>query len=320
MNKWIASACAAALSIACASVEAQSYPTRPIRMIVPYAPGGPTDTVGRLVAQKLGERVGVTVVVDNRPGGTGTLGGQMVAKATPDGYTLLLCSTSTVVTSPLLLANPPYDGQRDFAPITLVAVIPYLLLVSPASGIASVKDLVAAAKAKPGALNYGSAGKASASHLAGALLGKLAGIDITHVPYRGSAPAAVDLIGGRLHFVFEATAGAMPHVKSGRLRALGVSTPARIASLPDLATIAEAGVPGYEISVWHGICATGGTPRAVIDRLNREIVSAMNAPDARERLAGMGAELVGSSSKEFGALIQAEVPRLDKLMRDIGVK
>lgn len=319
-TNWIASACGAVLSIACAIADAQSYPTRPIRMIVPYAPGGPTDTIGRLVAQKLSDRLGVTVVVDNRPGGTGILGGQLVAKAAPDGYTILLCSTSTVVTSPLLIGNAPYDGRRDFAPITLVAVMPYLLLVNPTSSITSVKDLVAASKTKPGTLNYGSAGTASASHLAGALLGKLAGIDITHIPYKGSAPAAVDLIGGRLQFIFEATAGAMPHVKSGRLRALGVSTSTRIASLPDLSTIAEAGVAGYEISAWHGICAPAGIPGAVVDRLNREIVSTLNAPDARERLAGLGAEFIGSSPKEFGALIQAEVPRQDKLLRDIGVK
>jgi tripartite-type tricarboxylate transporter receptor subunit TctC len=202
----------------------------------------------------------------------------------------------------------------------LIAVIPYLLLVTPGSGIAGVKDLIAAAKAKPGALNYGSAGTASTSHLAGALFARLAGIDITHVPYKGSAPAAIDLIGGRLQLIFEATAAAMPHVKSGRLRALGVSTPTRIASLPELSTIAEAGVPGYEISTWHGICAPARTPAAVVDRLNREIVSTMNAQDPRERLAGLGAEFIGSTPKEFGALIQAEVPRLDKLMRDIGVK
>lgn len=320
MKKLIASACAAVLSVACASVGAQSYPARPIRMIVPYAPGGPTDTVGRLVAQKLGERVGVTVVVDNRPGASGMLGGQIVANAAPDGYTLLLCSTGTLITSPMLAPKPPYDGRRDFAPVTLVASIPYLLLVNPGSGIGSVKELINLARAKPGALNYGSAGIGSTSHLAGALFAKLAAIDVTHVPYKGSAPAAIDLIGGRLQFMFEATTGAMPHVKSGRLRPLGVSTSKRIASLPDLSTIIEAGVPGYEISVWHGICAPAGAPSAVVERLNHEIVSVMKAPDARERLAAIGAELVGKSPKEFGALIQAEVPRLDKLMRDIGVK
>lgn len=320
MKNWIAAACGTALSIVCVTVNAQAYPTRPIRMVVPYAPGGPTDTVARIVGQKLSERVGVTVVVDNRPGGTGTLGGQIVARAAPDGHTLLLCSTSTIVTSPILMPNPPYDGRRDFAPITLVVSLPYLLLVNPASGIGSVKELVDAARAKPGAFNYGSAGVGSTSHLAGALLGKMAGIDIAHVPYRGSAPAAIDLIGGRLQFMFEATAGAMPHVKSGRLRALGVSTLKRIASLPELSTISEAGVAGYEMSVWFGICAPGATPPAVVEQLNREIITAIHAPDAREHLSSIGAELVGSSSQELGALIEAEIPRVVKLLREIGVK
>lgn len=309
-----------AFSIYCAVAVAQTYPTRSIRMIVPYAPGGPTDLVGRLVGQKLGERVGVSVVVDNRPGGTGIIGGDMVAKAAPDGYTLLLCSTSTVVTSPILVDKAPYDGRRDFAAITLVVTIPYLLLVNPASGASSVKELIALARAKPGALNYGSAGTGSTSHLAGALLSQMARIDIVHVPYKGSSLAATDLIGGRLQFMFEAVAAGMQYVKSGRLRPLGISTAKRISSLPDLPTIGEAGVPGYEISTWHGICAPRATPPALIARLNHEIVAAINAPDVRERLTAIGAEVVGSSPGELAALINAEFPRWEKLMRELGVK
>jgi tripartite-type tricarboxylate transporter receptor subunit TctC len=298
----------------------QTYPARPIRMIVPYAPGGPTDIVGRLVGQKLSERVGVSVVVDNRPGGTGILGGDMVAKAAPDGYTLLLCSTSTVVTSPILLGKAAYDGRRDFAAITLVVVIPYLLLVNPASGIGSVKELIALARSKPGALNYGSAGTGSTSHLAGALLSQLARVDIVHVPYKGSSLAATDLIGGRLEFMFEAVAAGMQYVKSGRLRPLGISTAKRISSLPDLPTIDAAGVPGYEISTWHGICAPRATPTALVERLNREIVAGINAPDVRERLTAIGAEVVGSSPSELAALINTEFPRWEKLLRELGVK
>src|ERR1043166_1614309 len=310
MNRnWAGVICAAGLVMSSATLCAQSYPTRPIRMIVPYAPGGPTDIVGRIIAQKLGERLGVTVVVDNRPGGTGVVGGEMVAKAAPDGYTLLLCSTSTVVTRPILMAKPPYDALRDLAPITIVVSIPYLLLVHPSSGIGSVKELVALAKAKPGTLNYGSAGTGSTSHLAGAMLGKTAGIDVVHVPYKGSAMAATDLIGGQLQFIFEAIAAGMQYVKSGRLRALGISTLKRVPTLPELPTISEAGVPGYEVSTWHGICAPGATPSALINRLNREIIAVINAPDARDRLTGIGAELVGSSPQELRTLIETDIPR-----------
>lgn len=320
MKNWSAAACGAALSILCATVFAQSYPARPLRMIVPYAPGGPTDIVGRIVGQKLGERLGATVVVDNRPGGTGILGGEMVARAAPDGYTLLLCSTSTLVTSPLLMGKAPYDARRDFAPITLIASFPYLLMVNPASHVSSVKDLLSLARAKPGALNYGSAGTGSASHLAGALFGQMARIDIVHIPYKGSSLAVTDLLGARLQFIFEAVAAGMQYVKSGMLRPLGISRLKRIPSLPELPTISEGGVPGYEISAWHGICAPRATPPVLIDRLNREIVAGINAPDVRERLTGIGAELVGSSPNEFAALIESEVPRWEKLLRELGAK
>ena len=320
MKNWSAAACGAALSILCATGFAQSYPARPLRMIVPYAPGGPTDIVGRIVGQKLGERLGATVVVDNRPGGTGILGGEMVARAAADGYTLLLCSTSTLVTSPLLMDKAPYNARRDFAPITLIASFPYLLLVNPASHVSSVKDFLSLARVKPGALNYGSAGTGSASHLAGALFGQMARIDIVHIPYKGSSLAVTDLLGARLQFIFEAVAAGMQYVKSGMLRPLGISTLKRIPSLPELPTISEGGVPGFEISTWHGICAPRATPPLLIDRLNREIVAGINAPDVRERLTGIGAELVGSSPNEFAALIESEVPRWEKLLRELGAK
>lgn len=320
IKRWLAVVCAIGILIDCSTVLAQTYPVRPIRMIVPYAPGGPTDIVGRLVGQKLGERVGVSVVVDNRPGGTGMLGGEMVAHATADGYTLLLCSTSTVVTSPILSGKAPYDGRRDFTPITLVVTIPYLLLVNPASGISSVKELIALARAKPGNLNYGSAGTGSTSHIAGAMLNPMAQIATVHVPYKGSSLAAADLIGGRLQFMFEAVAAGIQYVKSGRLRPLGISAPKRMSSLPDLPTISEAGVPGYEIGTWHGICAPRATPPALIEKLNREIVAAIKTPVVRERLTVIGAEVVGSSSIEFSALINAEYPRWTKILQELGTK
>jgi tripartite-type tricarboxylate transporter receptor subunit TctC len=291
--------------------------TQPIRVIVPNAPGGPVDTVARILSQKLSERIGVPVVVDNRSGASGTIGGDIVAKSAPDGRTLLMASSSQFVSLPILVPNLPYDPRNDFALITAVVQVPYLLLVNPNGGIGSVQDLIALAKSKPGSLNYGSAGTGSTSHLAAALFSSLAGLKLVHVPYKGSAPAAADLIGGRLHFVFEAVAGAMQYVKAGRLRAIGVSTAKRVSSLPDLPTIAESGVPGYEAVVTHGVCASAKTPAAIVTRLNREIVAAINTPEARERLTAIGAEIVGNSPQEYQAAIRAEIPRWDKIVREI---
>ena len=300
--------------------QSAAFATQPIRLIVPNAPGGPTDAVARIVGQKLSERLGVPVLVDNRPGASGTIGGDLVAKSAPDGRTLLLASSSAFVSAPILVPDAPYDGRRDFAPITAVVSVPYLLLVNPASGIGSVRDLVAHAKAKPGGLNYGSAGHGSTSHLAGALFGSMAGIEAVHIGYKGSSLATADLIGGRLQFEFEAIAGGIPYVKSGRLRALGIASAKRIASLPDLPTIAESGVPGFEATVTHGICATAKTPSALVARLNSELVAAINMPDARERLTAIGAEVIASTAEEYQASIRAEIPRWEKVVREIAAQ
>jgi tripartite-type tricarboxylate transporter receptor subunit TctC len=311
---------AVALFASLGTALAQGYQSRPIRIVVPNAPGGPTDIVGRIVGQKFAERVGVAVVVDNRAGASGTLGGDVVAKAAPDGHTLLLASSSAFVSTPILVPNAPFDSRRDLAPVTIVVSVPYVLLVNPASGIQSVKELVAQARARPGTLNYGTAGNGSTSHLASAMLGVLAGIDIVHVPYKGSAPAATDLIGGQLQFVIEAIAGGMQHVRSGRLRALGISSRQRVASLPDVPTIAEAGVPGYEATVSHGICAPAKTPAAMIDQLNRDLVAAIRTPEARERLAAIGAQVVASSAEAYRDTIRDEIARWEKLVREIAAK
>lgn len=304
-----------ALLLLCgAHAHAQGYPARPIRLVVPFPPGGTIDMVGRIVAQKLGERVGQTVVVDNRGGAGGIIGVETVARAAPDGYTLCLCSSGAMITSPMLLPTPPYDARRDFAPITTVVSVPYLLLVRPGSTINSLKDLVALAKQKPGTLNYGSAGTGSTSHLAAALFASQAGIDVVHVPYKGSAPAAAELAGGQLQFVFEAIGAATQYAKSGRLRALGISTPKRSASLPDIPTISEAGVPGYPMITWHSVCAPAATPQALIAKLNREIVSGVNEPDARNRLTALGTELYTGTPQELRELISAEVPRWQQLL------
>jgi tripartite-type tricarboxylate transporter receptor subunit TctC len=276
--------------------------------------------VGRMVAQGLGERVGQIVVVDNRGGAGGMLGVELAVKAAPDGYTLCLCSVGAMISSPLLSAKPPYDARRDLAPISAVAMAPYLLLVRHASGIASVQDLLGLAKQKPGALNYGSAGTGSTSHLAAALFVSMAGINVVHVPYKGSAPAATDLFGGQIQFVFEAIGAGAQYVKTGRLRALGVSTLKRSTIMPELPTISEQGVPGYEMSTWHSVCAPRGTPAAIIEKLNRGIVAVINAPEIRERFAAAGTEPQTSSPEQLKVRIAQEFPRWEKLLAQIGLR
>lgn len=302
-----------------ANKAAEPALTQPIRFVVPNAPGGPTDTVARIVGQKLAERLGVPVVIDNRGGATGTVGGEIVAKSAPDGRTLLLTSSSAFVSTPILMPNAPYDGRRDFAQITAILSVPYLLFVNPA-GPKSVGDLIAQAKAKPGTLNFGSSGAGSTSHLTTVMFNNMAGINVLHVPYKGSAPAAIDLIGGQLQYMFEAVAGGMPLLKSGRLRALGISSAKRLGVLPDLPTIAEAGLPGYEAAVTHGVCVTAKTPAALVMRLNRELVASINSPDVRERLISIGAEIIANSPEEFQAATRAEIKRWEKVVRDFAAK
>lgn len=275
--------------------------------------------VGRMVAQMLTQRLGQNVVVDNRAGAGGVIGVDLVAKAAPDGYTLCLCSAGAMITSPLLVAKPPYDARRDFAPVTMVATVPYLLLTRP-GGIGSLQELLAQARQKPGALNYGSAGAGSTSHLAAALFASAANISVLHVPYKGSAPAAADLMGGQLQFVFEAIGAGTQYHKSGRLRALGISTLKRSPNLPELPTIAEAGVPGYEMATWHTVCAPRGTPAAIVERLNREIVGAMSTAEVRERFTALGTEPVGGSIEQLRDQIAREAPRWERLLGELGLR
>ena len=307
------------LSLLCAhAVPAQQFPAKPIRIVVPFAPGGPTDIVGRIVGQRLTESFGQTVVVDNRAGAGGVVGADLAAKAPGDGYTLLLCSTSAMAINPSLMAKMPYDSVRDFAPISLIVTIPYLLLVSAASPIQSTQELIALAQSKPGQMTYGSAGTGSTSHLAGELFKSMAKIDIVHVPYKGSAPASTDLIGGQLQFIFDAVAVALPLVRGGKLRALGISTPRRSQLVPDIPTMAEGGVPGYEVTTWHGICAPAATPRPIVTTLNHAIVKGLTQPETRQRLAGIGAEVVASSPEEFGRFIKSELQKWSRLIKESG--
>jgi tripartite-type tricarboxylate transporter receptor subunit TctC len=306
------------LSVAAADRVA-SYPIKPIRIVVPFAAGGPTDIVARTVGQKLTEAFKQAVVVDNRPGAGGVVGADLAAKSAADGYTLLLCSTGAMAINPGLLAVMPYEPLRDFAPISLVVTIPYLLLVNPAFSAQSVKEVIALARARPGQLNYGSAGTGTTSHLAMELFRSMANISVVHVPYKGSSPAATDLVGGQLQLLFDAPPSALPFVRGGKLRALGISTAKRTPLLPDMPTISEAGVPGYEVLTWSGICAPAGTPRAIVTRLNEAMVRGVTSRETRERFAALGADVVANSPDEYRQFIVDELAKWSRVIKEAGV-
>lgn len=298
---------------------AQSYPTRPIRMIVAYPPGGGTDIVGRMIAQKLSENLGQTVVVDNRGGATGNIGTELAARATPDGYTLLMGNVAPNAINVSLFKKLPYDPVKDFAPVSLAAVTPNILVVQPSLPVKTVKDLIALAKSKPGTLNFPSAGIGSSSHLAGEMLKTMAGIDMVHVPYKGGGPALIALLSGQVQIMFATLPAAMPHVKSGKLRPVAVTTSRRSQALPELPTIAESGVPGYEAATWYGLLAPAGTPKAIVGRLHAEIVKIL-ATDTRQLLMAQGFEPAGSSPSEFASYIKTEIVKWAKVIKDAGIR
>lgn len=298
----------------------QAFPTRPLRFVVPFAPGGPADVSARTLSIKLAETLGQNIVIDNRPGGGGIVAAEIVARARPDGYSILLCSTSVLVVNPIVSPKIPYDPLRDFEPVSLISSSPYLLLTHANFPVTSVRELVSIAKAKPGALNFGSAGIGSTSHLVAEIFRSMAGIEMTHVPYKGSALAANDLIAGQLQVLFESVSSALPNVNSGRLRALGISTLKRFALTPQVPPISESGVPGYQAATWQGVCAPAGTPKNVLATLNRSVVDAARAPSTVQRYAALGAEAVGGTPEEFLAYVKAEIPRWAKAIRDSGVQ
>ena len=302
------------MALVAAWTTAGAFPTRPLRIVVPYAPGGPTDIVARTVGERLSERVRHPVVIDNRSGAGGTTGTALVARATPDGHTLLLCSSGPMAVSPAIGQKLPYDPERDIAPISLVVTIPYLLLAH-ADGPSSVGELIALARANPGKLTYGSAGAATTSYFAAALFGALAKIELVHVPYKGSSQAAAELAGGHLTMLFEAVPAALRILKTGKVRVLGVSTLERFPLMPEVPTIHESGVRGYETSTWSGICTTGGAPKAAVEHLSGLIVQALKDPAMRQRFAGLGATAVGNSPSEFGAFIREERKKWRELAR-----
>jgi tripartite-type tricarboxylate transporter receptor subunit TctC len=301
-------------------VSGQTYPTRPIRMVVPFSAGaGVTDIMARLVGQQLSASIGQQIVIDNRPGAGGIPGTEVASKAAPDGYTLLMTNVALAV-NPYLYPKLPYDALRDFTPVTMVNSAPLLLVVHPSLAAKSVKELVAYAKSHPGQLNYGSGGVGSTPHLSGELFRSIAGFDAVHVPYKGGAPALADLVGGQLSFMIENVPGTLPFVKAGKLRALAITSSKRSPLEPALPTMAEAGVPGYEVIGWNGIVAVKGTSPAIVSRLHTEVAAILRTPEVKQRLAALGAEPVGNTPAEFGAFIKAEMARWGTIIREKGIR
>jgi tripartite-type tricarboxylate transporter receptor subunit TctC len=296
------------------------FPSKPVRLIVPFTPGGSTDILARAVGQKLSESWGQPVVIDNRPGAGGIIGMELEAKAAPDGYTLVMGHVGTLAANPALYKSLPYDPVRDFAPITLIAMVPNVLVVGPAVSSRTVAELVALAKSKPGALDYGSGGNGSAAHLATEYFKLKAGVDLQHIPYKGTAPALADLLGGQIALMITGLPPVLPHVKSGKLRILGVASAQRLKQFPEIPTIAESGVSGYEATQWYGILAPAQTPKDLVARLNRDIVKALKEPTVAEKLASEGAEPVGNSPEQFAVFIKSEIDLWGRVIRATGAK
>ena len=308
----------AILATGCAA--AQTYPSKPIRVIVPSTPGGSVDMLARTIGPRLAERWGQQVVVDNRSGAGGVIAAELTAKAPPDGYTLIMATIASMATNVSLARNLPYDPVRDFAPVTQVASQQIILLANPNFAAKSVAELIVLAKAKPGQIGFSTAGNGTGGHLAGELLKLLAGIDLLHVPYKGSAPALVDVISGQVPLTLISINTALPQIKSGRVRALAVSGAHRSSVLPEVPTMIEAGVRGYESSTWYGVLAPKATPRAVVMKLNGEIVAILKLPEVKERLLTDGAEPVGNTPEEFGAFIKSEIAKWGKVIKAAGLR
>jgi len=309
-----------ALAAFAATAHAQGYPAKPLRMIVAYPPGGGTDIVGRMVAQRLGETLGQSVVVENRGGASGNIGTEIAAHAAPDGYTILMGNVAPNAINVSLFKDLPFDPVADFAPVSLVASTPNILVVHPSVPARTVKEVIALARAKPGTLNFASAGVGSSSHLAGELFRILAGAEIVHVPYKGAGPAMVDVLSGQVQLYFATMPAAMPHVKSGKLVPIAVTSASRSQALPDLPTVAESGVRGYEASTWYGLLAPARAPDAAVARLHEGVVRILGEHALRERLAEQGFEPVGDSPREFAAYIKSEIAKWGKVVRDAGIR
>lgn len=301
------------------SSAAAGFPEKPIYWVVPWAAGGASDTVGRIVAERLGETLKQSVIVDNRPGAGGNIGTEIVARAAPDGYTLVQLTDATTI-SPGLYPALKYDPVKAFAPVTLIATGPHVLVANPQSPVKSMADLVSMAKASPGTLNYATAGIGSAQHLAVEMFKRTAGVQLTHVPYKGGAPAMVDVLGGQVPIGVFGLAPALPHIKSGKLRAIAVTSATRSPVLPDVPTVAESGFPGFSSVQWFGVAAPAGTPAEVITKLNQGVVNVLKEPQVIDRLNALGAQVVADTSKQFSQYIQQDTERWTGIIKDSGIR
>jgi tripartite-type tricarboxylate transporter receptor subunit TctC len=315
--KLVAAFCV--LLAAALATQARAFPDKPVRLVVPYSAGGSTDLISRALGQKLSEMWGQTVVIDNRPGGSTIIATDIVAKSAPDGYTLLVTTTSFTIV-PSLTDKLPYDPAKDFEPITLINTTPLVLVVNPGVPAKSVKELIALAKARPGELNFGSAGSGGSNHLAGELFNVMAGVKIVHVPYKGNAPALNDLVGGHVDIVFNGLTSAVPLIKAGRLRPLAVTSLTRSSALPDIPTLDELGLKGFQAVAWNGLSAPARTPKDVIRRINADVLKVIRSPEFVERLTAEGSDAVGDSPEQFAAFLQEETARWNKLIKFANIK
>jgi tripartite-type tricarboxylate transporter receptor subunit TctC len=302
-----------------ATAQAQAYPSRPIRLIIPWATGGSTDAVIRVLAPRMSETLGQQVIVDNRPGGASVVGLDAVAKAPPDGYTVGVTTISFGV-NPFMIGKMPFETEKDFAPVSQLTEVPTMLVVHPSVPAGSIKELIAFAKSRPGVLNYGSAGNGTVGHLAAELFSYVTAIRMVQVPYKGGGPAVISIVGGETAVLFATIPSALAHVRSGRLVALGVTSSKRDPTLPDTPTIAEAGYPGFAVNEWQGLVVPAGTPRAIVMRLNQEALKHLALPDVKERLSNVGAHVVGSSPEEFAGFIRKELATWSKLIKETGIR
>ena len=324
MFKWNAEISAYLIMALLASIEypqagAAEYPSKALRVVTGYAAGGPNDIVARALAQKLTERWGQPVVVENRPGADGVIGADFVAKSPADGYTLLLASPAHAIKNPQTM-QLPFDPVKSFAPVSLVASSPIILVIHPSVPARSVKELVALAKARPGQLTYASSGTGGSLHLAGEFFKSIARVDIIHVPYKGAAPATMDVVGGQVQIMFSNTLTALPQVKTGKLRALAVSAEQRLPAAPDIPTFAESGLPTFEVGIWQGLLAPAGTPTTIVEKLSSEVARIVQLPDIREKLASLGSDPVGTNPRQFAVFLEAEIAKYTRVIREANLK
>jgi tripartite-type tricarboxylate transporter receptor subunit TctC len=321
MRKWISMVMAAAFGAWCVALAesaiAQDYPTKPVKIVVPYPPGGSSDIAARVVGQKLAEQTGQPFIVENRPGAGGNIGAEAVARSPADGYTLVLATTAHAI-NPSLFKSIGYRLLEDFTPVSQLTSGPLVIVAHPSLSASTVTELIALAKAKPGELNFASSGNGQSTHLAAELFNSMAGTKMTHVPYKGSAPAIADVMGGQAALMFDTMISAMPHVKSGKLKALAVTSSTRSVAAPDLPTVAESGLPGYEVIAWNGLLAPAGTPKEVIAKLNSEIKKILDQPEIRDRFEGQGFSAESTPPESFAAFLQAEVAKWAKVVKDSG--